>query len=53
MAQLSIGKLLNRVHPSIVRRFVAESAAKEAGENGLADLSEVLSEHGYKIIECE
>jgi hypothetical protein len=48
-----IRMLLSQVDRRLVTHFVAEYAAKEAYESGTAELNDRLTEHGFKIIECE
>ncbi|MBQ0748512.1 MAG: hypothetical protein KBT82_17655 [Marinobacter sp.] len=48
-----IGRLLSQVDRRLVKHFVAEYAATEAYKSGTGELNERLSDHGFKIIECE
>ncbi len=47
-----IDRLLSQVGRQKKVAFVAEYAAKEAFQNGTAELNEKLLEHGFKIVEC-
>jgi hypothetical protein len=44
-----ISSLLCRVHPSIIRSFVAHEAAKIAEDDGVEELNEILIDEGYKL----